>query len=99
MTWVVMDEHPDSINDAALAVACTGANAAGSAQIIDEPANYHNGACGISFSDGHAEIHKWRASRMKDAAIQYNDCLSLNVPAGASWVDVSWLASVTTVAK
>jgi hypothetical protein len=36
---------------------------------------------------------------MKDAAIQYNDCLSLNVPAGASWVDVSWLASVTTVAK
>jgi prepilin-type processing-associated H-X9-DG protein len=99
MTWVVMDEHPDSINDAALAVACTGANAAGSAQIIDEPANYHNGACGISFSDGHAEIHKWRASRMKDASIQYNNYLSLNVPAGPSWVDVNWLASVTTVAQ
>jgi prepilin-type processing-associated H-X9-DG protein len=82
-TWVVMDEQPDSINDAALAVVCTGANTASSAQIIDEPANYHNGACGISFSDGHAEIHKWRASRMKDAPIQYNDCLSSNVPAGA----------------
>ena len=98
MTWVVMDEHPDSINDAALAVACTGANTT-SAQIIDEPANYHNSACGISFSDGHAEVHKWRASRMKDASIQYNNYLSLNVPAGASWVDVSWLATVTTVAQ
>jgi prepilin-type processing-associated H-X9-DG protein len=23
------------------------------------PANYHNGACGFSFADGHAEIRKW----------------------------------------
>jgi hypothetical protein len=36
---------------------------------------------------------------MKDASIQYNNYLSLNVPAGASWVDVSWLASATTVAQ
>jgi prepilin-type N-terminal cleavage/methylation domain-containing protein/prepilin-type processing-associated H-X9-DG protein len=61
-TWVLMDEHTDSINDAALAVACTGANSS-AAQIIDYPANYHNGACGIAFSDGHAEIHHWRAPR------------------------------------
>jgi prepilin-type processing-associated H-X9-DG protein len=24
------------------------------------PANYHNGACGFSFADGHAEIKKWK---------------------------------------
>ena len=24
------------------------------------PANYHNGACGFSFADGHAEIKKWQ---------------------------------------
>jgi prepilin-type processing-associated H-X9-DG protein len=95
-TWVLMDEHPDSINDAALAVACTDADTT-SAQIIDFPANYHNGACGIAFSDGHAEMHKWRNSPLKDAAIEYNDYLQLNVPAGASWRDISWLASVTTV--
>ena len=95
-TWVLMDEHPDSINDAAFAVSCTHADDP-TAKIIDFPANYHNGACGISFSDGHAEIHKWRNPPLKDAAIQYNDYLALNVPAGASWRDISWLASVTTV--
>ena len=95
-TWVLIDEHPDSINDAALAVACTGANTT-AAQIIDYPANYHNGACGISFSDGHAEIHQWRGSKIKNASIRDNVHLQLNVPAGDSWVDISWLADVTTV--
>ena len=55
---IMVDEHPDSINDAAVANACTGADAPGTAQIIDFPANYHNGACGFNFADGHAEIHK-----------------------------------------
>ena len=97
-TWVLMDEHPDSINDAALAVACTQADTTG-AKIIDYPANYHNGACGIAFSDGHAEIHKWKGSKMRSATIQYNNYLALNVPAEDSWRDISWLASVTTVKK
>src|SRR5262245_14935557 len=41
-TWLLLDEHPDSINDAAFAVACTGAQPGdppSSAQIIDYPAN------------------------------------------------------------
>jgi prepilin-type N-terminal cleavage/methylation domain-containing protein/prepilin-type processing-associated H-X9-DG protein len=97
-TWVLMDEHPDSINDAALGVACTDANTT-SAQIIDYPANYHAGACGIAFSDGHAEIHAWKGSKLRSAPIQYNDYLQLNVPAGDSWRDVSWLAMNTTVRK
>ena len=57
-TWVYMDEHPDSINDA-------GAFAPDSAtNIPDAPSTYHNGACGFSFADGHSEIHKWRGSTM-----------------------------------
>jgi prepilin-type N-terminal cleavage/methylation domain-containing protein/prepilin-type processing-associated H-X9-DG protein len=98
-TWVFVDEHPDSINDAAFAVACTGANAAGTAQIIDFPAAFHNGACGFSFADGHAEIHKWKGSKIKNAAIRYNAALPLNVAAGDSWVDVQWMADNTTVPK
>jgi len=97
-TWVLMDEHPDSINDAALAVACTQADTP-SAKIIDYPANYHNGASGMAFADGHAEIHSWKGSKIRNAAIQYNNYLALNVPAGDSWRDVSWWASVTTVRK
>ena len=51
--WVLIDEHPDSINDAAFAVTMT------SASWIDYPATYHNNASGIAFADGHSEIHKW----------------------------------------
>jgi prepilin-type N-terminal cleavage/methylation domain-containing protein/prepilin-type processing-associated H-X9-DG protein len=63
-TWVFVDEHPDSVNDAACAVQMPGINAdavlkAKSGTIIDCPASYHNGAAGYSFADGHAEIKRW----------------------------------------
>ena len=31
----------------------------------DAPASYHNGACGFSFVDGHAEIKKWLSNSSK----------------------------------
>jgi len=96
-TFVFVDEHPDSINDAAFASASTGAYAKGTAQIIDFPAAFHNGACGFSFADGHAEIHKWRGSKIKNAPIRYTGTMALNVPADDSWVDVAWMADNATV--
>ncbi len=55
--WVVIDEHPDSINDGYFL------NNPGLMSTSDTwgdvPASYHNGACGISVADGHSEIHKW----------------------------------------
>ncbi len=33
--------------------------------IVDYPSNYHNGAGGFSFADGHAEIHRWLDARTK----------------------------------
>src|SRR5207249_4077150 len=56
--WVMVDENPDSINDAAFAVAMDGKFPNTTWQ--DTPANYHCGACGFNFADGHSEIHKWR---------------------------------------
>ena len=96
-TWVLVDEHPDSINDAACAVQMAKPGAA-SAQIIDFPASYHNGACGLSFADGHSEIHKWIGSKIK-APVKYNGSLPLNVPAGDSKNDIIWWSDVTTVPK
>ena len=61
LTWVTVDEHPDSLNAGGFANMMV-LNPA-SARIIDFPASYHSGACGISFSDGHAEIRKWRDAR------------------------------------
>ena len=100
-TWVFVDEHPDSINDAAFANACTEASSEGTAQIIDFPANYHNGACGFSFADGHAIVHKWTGSKIRNAPLFYgaNGDLQLNVPAETSWEDVRWMAENTTVKK
>jgi len=100
-TWVFVDEHPDSINDAAFANACTGASSPDTAQIIDFPANYHNGACGLSFADGHAVIHKWVGSKIKNAPIYYGmgGDIQLNVIAEDSWEDVRWMAENTTARK
>ena len=61
--YVLIDEHPDSINYGDFAVAMNDGAPASAIMIIDVPASYHNGACGISFADGHAEIHKWRDPR------------------------------------
>jgi len=59
MTWVTVDEHPDSINDGFFIIGDTAS------QWGDAPASYHNGACGFSFADGHAEIHKWLSATSK----------------------------------
>jgi prepilin-type processing-associated H-X9-DG protein len=60
-TWVFLDEHPDSMNDA-------GFFNPGPTTIIDTPATYHNGACGFAMADGHGEIHKWIACMTKPRA-------------------------------
>ena len=67
-TWVYMDEHPDSINDAGAFAPDSPIN------IPDAPSTYHNGAAGFSFADGHAEIHKWKGPTMLGqlAGVSYN---------------------------
>jgi prepilin-type N-terminal cleavage/methylation domain-containing protein/prepilin-type processing-associated H-X9-DG protein len=52
--WLLVDEHPDSINDGWLIP-----DVADVSRFVDLPASYHNGACGFAFADGHSEIHKW----------------------------------------
>jgi prepilin-type processing-associated H-X9-DG protein len=59
--FVTIDEHPDSINDGYFLNNPTAMQA----NWGDTPASYHNGAGGISFADGHSEIHKWRGSATK----------------------------------
>lgn len=57
--FLMVDESPWSINDGALAVS------AGNAKWVDYPATFHNNACGFSFCDGRAQVHKWRGSSMQ----------------------------------
>ncbi len=80
--FVFVDEHPDDIDDGYLLVNLTAHGRWG-----NMPANYHNGACGFSFADGHAETKKWR-----DA-----DTLAEHPPP-APWSpnDVPWVQFRTT---
>ena len=75
-TWLTLDEHPDTINDAFFIVDRDSTGA--SLQWGDVPASYHNGACGFSFSDGHAEIRKWLSATSKYPVSFSNPMASLN---------------------
>jgi len=63
--YVLLDEHPDSINFGDFAVSMSDGVPDSALYMIDVPASYHNGAGGLSFADGHAEIHKWRDARTR----------------------------------
>ena len=70
LTWVTVDEHPDSINDAVFQ--SKPGYAPKDAVWQDLPASYHSGACGFSFADGHSEIKKWRDPRtVRPVKLQY----------------------------
>jgi prepilin-type processing-associated H-X9-DG protein len=58
-TWLTLDEHPDSVNDA------FWINGVDTGTWGDFPGSQHNGACGFSFADGHAEIKKWLSNATK----------------------------------
>ena len=90
--FVFLDEHPNSINDAAFAVKCDARGS--SARMIDWPASFHNGAGGFAFGDGHAEIKKWLDPRTIVPHKNSNGMPSppggLNQPAPNS-KDVEWM--------
>ncbi|MEK9863552.1 MAG: hypothetical protein VW804_10380, partial [Verrucomicrobiota bacterium] len=89
----LLDEHPDSINAGGYANQMV--DQPGTARMIDFPASYHNGAAGLSFADGHAEIKRWQDERTQPP-VQNNNNLQLNI-ASPNNLDVIWLAERTTV--
>jgi len=98
LLWVFADEHPDSINDAMLAVQMSLSGPF--ATIIDYPASYHNGAGGFAFADGHAEIHKWIGRTIQPPLVYSGSPPSEHSnPCGDSAVDVMWLQGHTSSHK
>ena len=87
LAWVLLDEHPDSINDCLFSVLMTGTT------WTDVPASYHNRACGFSFADGHAEIKHWQDGNTVQPV------LHINPSAGnqkSSPRDMAWLQQRTS---
>ncbi|MGH7973096.1 MAG: prepilin-type N-terminal cleavage/methylation domain-containing protein [Limisphaerales bacterium] len=86
MVFLTTDEAKFSINDAGLAASANPANL----RFIDFPANYHGGSCGMSFCDGHAELHKWLGSAITRGPAQQT------AQNASDTIDLTWLAQHTT---
>ncbi|MGD0813776.1 MAG: prepilin-type N-terminal cleavage/methylation domain-containing protein [Verrucomicrobiota bacterium] len=98
MSWVFTDEHPDWIDDSILYVNPADTNGVG--EFTEIPGTLHNNACGLSFADGHAEIHKWTDPRMNNIPVTYvyqtgGATGTLNFSASNPCKDLAWMAART----
>ena len=91
--WVMIDEHPASINDGFFVVDMKGYPNPSAATLPDFPSSLHARAGGMTFADGHSEIHKWVDSR----TIVAPNAKSLPGVSMANNKDVLWLWERTTV--
>lgn len=87
MTYVILDERQDSINDGYFVVEMDGYPTMASTKIVDYPASYHNRAAGFAFADGHSEIHRWLDQRTMPPI---TTALQLNVSSPNN-KDVLWM--------
>jgi prepilin-type N-terminal cleavage/methylation domain-containing protein/prepilin-type processing-associated H-X9-DG protein len=90
-SWVFINEHPDSIDDGILYIDPGHGDQSGTGQFTELPASYLANGCGISFADGHAEIHIWRGS-LANRPVQYTSLRNIDV---VNDPDLAWLAQHT----
>lgn len=93
--WVFIDEREDSINDGLFQTDLK--NRGDAARIVDFPASYHNGAAGLSFADGHAEIRRWLDPRTTPI-LKKGELMPLGV-ASPNNPDVAWLQERSSVPR
>lgn len=90
--FTFLDEHPDSINDAAFGVAMVDEANLQSAYMVDVPGSYHNGSAEIGFADGHVENHQWKDGRTKPRPSYIPGGSGLGRGTQPGNVDILWLA-------
>jgi len=88
--WVFVDDDPWTINDAACAVI------AQSPDTVDYCSPFHDNACGFSFADGHAEIHKWKSSIWIHNGPPSRSTFMAGASSGLGFNDWYWWASHAT---
>ena len=92
MAWLLLDENADTIDDGMFYFDPTSQSSQGSGY-ANIPATYHNNASGLSFADGHSEIHKWANDGKWIGTVQYSagiyDALRLGP------IDYYWFAQRT----
>ncbi len=86
-TWVLIEEHPDSINDGYFVVQPTGG-----VSWTDIPGSLHDGGCTLGFVDGHVEVHRWLS---KSSKLPVRFLYSAPIFDSLARIDSQWLASRT----
>jgi len=82
--FVFLDESPSTLDDGYFLV------------VFDttiwgnDPGNFHNGACGLSFVDGHSEIHRW----MDPDTLAVKKSPSPKGPRDVPWIQVRTSAPI-----
>lgn len=87
-----IDERDDSIDDGEFKI-----NMPGKFQIANVPGSYHGGSGGVTFADGHAELHKWQTPEVL-LRQQYGQSTlkEQNIPVAANNIDYMWLTNHAT---
>jgi prepilin-type processing-associated H-X9-DG protein len=85
--FVLLEEHPDSINDGYFI------NIPTSASWGDLPASFHSGALNLSYADGRVETHRWQLPATR-VPIKFS-YTSVSV-GGSRGTDYRWLMERTT---
>ncbi len=95
-TWVLIDEHPDSINDGFFCIDMNGYPTPANTKLPDVPSSTHNNACGISYADGHSEIKKWLDPRTAPKVAYKANNPAMGTAIQPNNKDVIWLWERTT---
>ncbi|HWD91944.1 MAG TPA: prepilin-type N-terminal cleavage/methylation domain-containing protein [Verrucomicrobiae bacterium] len=95
--FITIDEDQNTINDGYFANVAAPSMASVT-KLNDCPATYHGGASGMSFADGHAELHKWRGLNSGKAIQAAADLGSggLTLTDTASLDDLHYLLQIST---
>jgi prepilin-type N-terminal cleavage/methylation domain-containing protein len=92
-SWLFTDEHPDSIDDGILYTNPGYTN--GTGVYTELMSGDHGGACGLTFADGHSEIHKW-SDPLTLRGVTYNKVEQVSVSNNR---DLAWIAQRTPRAQ
>jgi prepilin-type N-terminal cleavage/methylation domain-containing protein/prepilin-type processing-associated H-X9-DG protein len=87
--FMMTDESQWSINDGGLAASANIADPI----FIDYPSTAHNHGCGMSFCDGHAELHHWQGG----AIFLTGPASQHTATTPQDKVDFNWLANAASV--
>jgi len=89
--FVTIDEQADTLNDGLFT---NNPDLTSAYRWTDAPAAYHGGGAGISFADGHSEIHKWKSGTARLPVI-YVEMIAraASMPSfdKMGWSDYEWL--------